>query len=61
MTGMNFLHWHGSHAQLFITEPELIKEVLVNREGFYQKMDMEGYVKKLLGESLVTNEGEKMG
>ncbi|KAL2471858.1 Cytochrome [Abeliophyllum distichum] len=57
--GMNFLNWHGSQAQLFLTEPELIKEVLMNRKGFYPKMDMEGYAKKLLGEALITNEGEK--
>ncbi|KAK3027257.1 hypothetical protein RJ639_041203 [Escallonia herrerae] len=42
-----------------IYEPELIKEILNNREGAYPKMDMEGYAKKLLGEALITNEGEK--
>ncbi|KAA8532863.1 hypothetical protein F0562_033020 [Nyssa sinensis] len=57
--GMNFLNWHGSEAQLFVTESELIKEILNNREGAYPKMDMEGYAKKLLGEALITNEGEK--
>ncbi|KAK3039786.1 hypothetical protein RJ639_027099 [Escallonia herrerae] len=57
--GMNFLNWHGSQAQLFVTEPQLIKEILNNREGAYPKMDMEGYAKKLLGEALITNEGEK--
>ncbi|XP_022878341.1 cytochrome P450 CYP749A22-like isoform X3 [Olea europaea var. sylvestris] len=57
--GMNFLNWHGSQAQLFVTEPELIKEILMNREGFYPKMEMEGHAKNLLGESLITNEGEK--
>ncbi|KAL8227716.1 hypothetical protein R6Q57_015300 [Mikania cordata] len=57
--GMNFINWHGSEAQLFVTEPELVKEVLSNREGGYPKMDMVGYAKKLLGESLITNEGEK--
>ncbi|KAL3501533.1 hypothetical protein ACH5RR_035982 [Cinchona calisaya] len=57
--GKNYLNWHGSQAQLFITEGELIKEVLTNREGAYPKMDMEGYAKKLLGEALITNEGEK--
>lgn len=59
LTGMNFLNWHGSQAQLFVTEPELIKEILMNREGFYPKMEMEGHAKNLLGESLITNEGEK--
>ncbi|KAI7748972.1 hypothetical protein M8C21_033889 [Ambrosia artemisiifolia] len=57
--GLNFINWHGSEAQLFVTDPELVKEVLNNREGAYPKMDMVGYAKKLLGESLITNEGEK--
>ncbi|KAK6116408.1 hypothetical protein DH2020_049870 [Rehmannia glutinosa] len=54
-----FLNWHGSECQLFVTEPELIKEILMNREGAFPKMDMVGYAKKLLGEALITNEGEK--
>nr|XP_043625846.1 cytochrome P450 CYP749A22-like [Erigeron canadensis] len=57
--GRNFINWHGSQAQIFITEPDLVKEVLNNREGAYPKMDMEGFAKKLLGEALITNEGEK--
>ncbi|XP_076884214.1 cytochrome P450 CYP749A22-like [Bidens hawaiensis] len=57
--GLNFINWHGSEAQLFVTDPELVKEVLSNREGGYPKMDMVGHAKKLLGESLITNEGEK--
>ncbi|KAJ9564010.1 hypothetical protein OSB04_009170 [Centaurea solstitialis] len=57
--GRNFVNWHGSQAQLFVTDPELVKEILSNREGAYPKMEMEGYAKKLLGEALITNEGEK--
>ncbi|KAK1425459.1 hypothetical protein QVD17_20811 [Tagetes erecta] len=57
--GLNFMNWHGSEAQLFVTDPELVKEVLTNRDGAYPKMDMVGYAKKLLGESLITNEGQK--
>ncbi|XP_011070908.1 cytochrome P450 CYP749A22 [Sesamum indicum] len=57
--GKNFLNWHGSECQLFVTEPELIKEILMNRDGAFPKMDMDGYAKKLLGEALITNEGEK--
>ncbi|XP_055809865.1 cytochrome P450 CYP749A22-like [Solanum dulcamara] len=59
MYGRNFLTWHGSKPYLFVTEPELIKEILSNKEYTYPKMDMEGYAKKLLGEALITNEGEK--
>nr|GME05323.1 cytochrome P450 CYP749A22-like [Ipomoea batatas] len=57
--GKQFLTWHGTKPYLFITEPELIKEVLANKEGAYPKMDLDGYAKKLLGEALITNEGEK--
>ena len=45
-----------------MTEPEFIKEVLNNKEKTYPKRETEGYVKKLLGEGLVTiPEGEKWG
>ncbi|KAJ9563616.1 hypothetical protein OSB04_008776 [Centaurea solstitialis] len=57
--GMNFVNWHGSQAQLFVTDPELVKEILSNREGAYLKTDLEGFAKKLLGESIISNEGEK--
>nr|GLL39357.1 cytochrome P450 CYP749A22-like [Ipomoea trifida] len=57
--GKKFLTWHGTKPYLFITEPELIKEVLANKEGAYPKMELDGYAKKLLGEALITNEGEK--
>ncbi|XP_047324527.1 cytochrome P450 CYP749A22-like [Impatiens glandulifera] len=56
---MNFLNWHGPQAQLFVSEPELIKEILNNREGAYPKMKSEGFAKKLMGQSMITNEGEK--
>ncbi|KAM7468452.1 hypothetical protein LguiB_016014 [Lonicera macranthoides] len=57
--GASFINWHGAQAELFVTEPELIKEILNNKEGAYPKMEMVGYAKKLLGEALITNEGEK--
>lgn len=59
VTGRNFINWHGPEAQLFVTEPELIKEILNNKEDAYPKMEMQGYAKKLLGEAIITNEGEK--
>lgn len=58
-TGRNFINWHGPEAQLFVTEPELIKEILNNKDDAYPKMEMEGYAKKLLGDAIITNEGEK--
>ncbi|KAA8532861.1 hypothetical protein F0562_033022 [Nyssa sinensis] len=57
--GMNYLSWNGSKAELVITESELVKEVLNNRDKAYPKMDLNGYIKKLLGDGLVTTEGDK--
>lgn len=57
--GVNILNWYGSQAQLIITEPELIKEILNNKDGRYPKIDLEGHAKKLLGDGLSSTKGEK--
>lgn len=59
--GKNFLQWHGSRAQLVITEPELCKEVLNNKDRTFVKTDTPNFLKKLLGDGLATTEGEKWG
>ncbi|KAJ6324632.1 hypothetical protein OIU76_011845 [Salix suchowensis] len=57
--GMNFLSWYGPQAQLVITEPELIKEVLSNKDGAYPKSVIQNYAEKLLGDGLVLSQGKK--
>ncbi|KAH9772273.1 cytochrome P450 734A1 [Citrus sinensis] len=47
--GMNFLTWYGSRAQLVITQPELIKEILSNSDGTYPKVQAPGFLRKILG------------
>ncbi|CAN6713649.1 unnamed protein product [Malus baccata var. baccata] len=61
--GKNYLQWHGSLAQLVITEePELCKEIMSNKDKAYPKREPTTFVKKLLGNGLVTTtEGEKWG
>ena len=59
MAGKNFLQWLGTRPQLIISEPELIKEVLNNKNRAYPKAPVEGYIKKLVGDGLATTEGEK--
>ncbi|KAK9191558.1 hypothetical protein WN943_020171 [Citrus x changshan-huyou] len=56
--GMNFLTWYGSRAQLVITQPELIKEILSNSDGTYPKVQAPGFLRKILGDGLVTAGGE---
>ncbi|KAL0327098.1 UNVERIFIED_CONTAM: cytochrome [Sesamum angustifolium] len=57
--GKNFLVWIGTQPQVVVTEPDLIREILVNRNGTYPKTKREGYLKKLLGDGIVEAEGEK--
>lgn len=55
----NFLQWDGPQAQLVITEAELAKEVLNDRDGVYSKGKPKASMKKLLGDGLVISQGEK--
>ncbi|KAF8040367.1 hypothetical protein BT93_B2561 [Corymbia citriodora subsp. variegata] len=58
--GRNYLSWYGAEAQLVITEPELIKEVLVNRDKTFLKPEAGDFTKKILGEGLFsTKDGVK--
>ncbi|XP_039001934.1 cytochrome P450 CYP749A22-like [Hibiscus syriacus] len=57
--GKNFLFWNGVRAELVISEPELIKEVVRNTEKTFPKRKPTLYLSKLLGNGLVTVEGEK--
>ncbi|XP_016675318.1 cytochrome P450 CYP749A22-like [Gossypium hirsutum] len=63
--GKNYLSWTGSRAMLVITEPELIKELLKNSERAFPKRTSrerkkeDDFVLKILGDGLVTSEGEK--
>ncbi|WRX16060.1 Cytochrome P450 - like 10 [Theobroma cacao] len=64
--GKNYLSWGGTTAQLFITEPELVKEVLKSSERAFpkrtsreRKRNEDEFALKILGDGLVTSEGEK--
>lgn len=49
----------GPRAQLLISEAELIREILTNRDKIYTKGDFQFYIKKLLGDGIFTSDGEK--
>ncbi|KAE8712250.1 CYP749A22 protein [Hibiscus syriacus] len=57
--GKNYLCWNGVRAQLVITEPELVKQVLRNNEKAYRNMKLSIYASKLLGNGISSKEGEK--
>ena len=57
--GKNFLQWYGVKPVLVVTEPELCKEILNNKDGVYVKPKPSIVVKKLFGDSVAMTEGEK--
>lgn len=59
MTGRNFIQWYGSQAQLVITEPELIKEILNDTDGVFPKAEINVYIQKIFGDGVATSKGEK--
>ncbi|KAL4184715.1 hypothetical protein AMTRI_Chr10g226880 [Amborella trichopoda] len=54
-----FLCWLGTRPQLVVTEPELIREIINNKKGDFQKPKKNPIVKRLLGDGLVLADGEK--
>ncbi|RWW37161.1 hypothetical protein BHE74_00057764 [Ensete ventricosum] len=55
--GETFLFWFGPEPRLCVSHPELIKQVLANKFGFYLKIDPPPAVTSLMGKGLVLVEG----
>ncbi|KAB1220560.1 hypothetical protein CJ030_MR3G015813 [Morella rubra] len=59
MYGKNFLYWFGSTPRLAISDPDMIKEVLTNTTGAFDKIRHNPLATLLFGEGLVGLSGEK--
>ncbi|CAL5428578.1 unnamed protein product [Camellia sinensis] len=57
--GENYLQWRGPQPQLVVTETQLIKEILSNKDGAFVKTKPSSYGKKLIGDGIVVTRGEK--
>ncbi|XP_075495369.1 cytochrome P450 CYP749A22-like [Primulina tabacum] len=57
--GEVFLYWIGAKPFVVVTKPQMIKEILSNKEGKYSKSKIIVYMKKLVGDGIVAAEGEK--
>jgi len=55
--GETFFYWFGIHSRLYISEPELIKEVLSNKFGHYHKAAPRPLLLSLLGRGLPLIDG----
>ncbi|KAL4015751.1 hypothetical protein IC575_023345 [Cucumis melo] len=57
--GRSFLQWYGMEAQLIITDPEMIKEVLNDKRKNYPKAKLGSDLFRIFGNGLVTSEGQR--
>ncbi|KAH7289364.1 hypothetical protein KP509_31G072200 [Ceratopteris richardii] len=57
--GEQFVFWMGSKPRFIISDPELCKEILSNKLGFYKRPAPSIHLHDLFADGLVTLEGEK--
>nr|GME06114.1 cytochrome P450 734A1-like [Ipomoea batatas]GME19391.1 cytochrome P450 734A1-like [Ipomoea batatas] len=57
--GKNFLYWFGAVPRLAVAEPGLVKQILLNTDGSFEKTKFNPLSKLLLGEGLVGLSGDK--
>lgn len=57
--GKNFLSWHGSTPRLALAEPEMIKDVMLNKSGGVEKPHFPPLAKPLFGDGLIALHGDK--
>ncbi|CAK7349271.1 unnamed protein product [Dovyalis caffra] len=57
--GKTFLYWFGSKPRLAMSDPDMIKEILMNTDGSFEKIPFNPQSKGLFGEGLVGLDGEK--
>ncbi|XP_027093000.1 cytochrome P450 734A1-like [Coffea arabica] len=57
--GKTFLYWFGPKPRLAVADPDMIKEILLNNTGSYEKVKFNPLSKLLFGEGLVRLSGEK--
>ncbi|KAG6408753.1 hypothetical protein SASPL_131774 [Salvia splendens] len=57
--GKEFVYWFGRRPKLAVGDPKLIKEILMNSDGSFQKPKMNPSSKVLLGDELVNLHGRR--
>ncbi|PIN06972.1 Cytochrome P450 CYP4/CYP19/CYP26 subfamily [Handroanthus impetiginosus] len=57
--GKNFLFWFGVKPRLAVAEPQMIREILMNNNGIFQKVKLNPLSMIFLGDGLVMLDGEK--
>ncbi|KAI4320993.1 hypothetical protein MLD38_034420 [Melastoma candidum] len=55
--GKTFVYWLGSQPKLALSDPDMIKEVMLGRGGCYRRPDLNPQAKMLFGKGLVMLDG----
>ncbi|GJX83686.1 cytochrome P450 CYP749A22-like protein [Tanacetum coccineum] len=57
--GKKFLYWLGPQATFVVTEPQLLKEIMSDRDILMAKQDVGSIFQKIFGEGLTSSKGDK--
>ncbi|XP_059067472.1 cytochrome P450 CYP749A22-like [Cryptomeria japonica] len=57
--GRIFVHWMGTQARIVVDDPEMMKQILSNKSGHYEKPEPSIQLKRLIGYGLASSNGEK--
>ncbi|KAK7321746.1 hypothetical protein VNO77_32650 [Canavalia gladiata] len=61
MYGKTVLYWHGWRPKLVISDPDIIKEILLKTGEWFERIDPNPSVKQFFGEGILMLKGEKWG
>ncbi|KAI4296134.1 hypothetical protein L6164_036117 [Bauhinia variegata] len=59
MYGKTFLYWMGSKPRIITSDPDIIKDVLLNKDGSFEKVDPNPLTKLFYGKGILFAKGEQ--
>lgn len=57
--GKIVLCWHGSRPRLVLSDPDIIKEVLLKTGEWFERLDPNPSMKQFFGEGIIMSKGDK--
>ncbi|XP_071690144.1 cytochrome P450 CYP749A22-like [Rutidosis leptorrhynchoides] len=57
--GKKFMYWRGPQPELVVAEPEVVKEIMSDKANSTRKPVFAYSVRKIIGEGIISSEGEK--
>jgi len=57
--GKTVLYWHGSKPKLVLSDPDMIKEILLKTGEWFERIDPNPSVKQFFGEGILVLKGDQ--